>query len=380
MESADIKFNPLKILILAMLIWSVPSIFAFEQSLGSLMSYLTYALLLLYFFIAPKRKIIIPFFVLGLLYFIISGLINVDDSEFFIQEFVKYSLLTLCATELILNTNKKELYILLIIGASSIIVQAVFFQSDFGRYSGFYFDPNNAGFVCLFGYCLSFSIPNKTLKSAGQFMLTLAGILTFSRTFLLLWVVVSIISIAANKKNFTNFGIGIGVIVLVLSLTSYLQLNTVRLKAIENLFNPDQTSSALVIQQREGTRTETWSRYYDTILNSPIIGNGFHELRGSGLSKQGVHNTYLMVLGESGIFPFLLIIGIYIYMLIKSLKYFKEEVHLFLLSLSLMAILMTIHTYFDNYVILLISMWLFLNLTMLKSEDVIEQSESVLTS
>lgn len=351
----------LKYIILMMLIWSVPGIFAFDQSLGSLVSYLLYALILLYFFLNPKPKIMIPFVVLGILYFLISGVIYVDDVQYYNQELLKYFILIIGATHLMYTTTIKELFVLLIIGGCSIIANALFFPSDFGRYSGFYFDPNNAGFVCLVGYCLSFAVPSKSLKLGGQFLLTLGGILTFSRTFLLLWLIISLISVFASRKNTVNFGIGIGVIVVLLTIASYVTLNTVRFKAYESLFRSD-TDTAISVQRREGSRTDAWAKYYDMISDNPFFGNGFHALRGAGAGQQGVHNTFLMVIGEAGILPFLVIIGIYLSMLVRSFRRFKPDYHLFLLALTLLGILMTVHTYFDNFLILVASMWLFMQL------------------
>ncbi len=367
----------LKYIILIMLIWSVPGIFAFDQSLGSLMSYVLYALILLYFFLNPKPKILIPFVTLGLLYFLISGIIYVDDAQYYNQELLKYFVLIVGATHLLYVTTVTELFVLLIIGGSSIIFNALFSPSDFGRYSGFYFDPNNAGFVCLIGYCLGFAIPNKSLKLGGQFLLTLGGILTFSRTFLLLWILISLISVFASRKNTLNFGIGLGVIAILLTVASYVTLNTVRLKAYESLLSSD-TDTLLSVQQREGTRADIWSEYYDMIAEKPLFGNGFSTLHGDGADKQGVHNSYLMVLGEAGILPFLIIIGIYLSMLIRSFRLFRPDYHLFLLAFTLLAILMTIHTYFDNFVILVTSMWLYIQLRKKsESEVIIEEGELI---
>ena len=63
---------------------------AFGETVGSNVSYFTYFLLIGYYFFSKKRRLLIPFLILGFAYFLISGLIYVEDNEFFIKEFIKY--------------------------------------------------------------------------------------------------------------------------------------------------------------------------------------------------------------------------------------------------------------------------------------------------
>ncbi len=353
-----------------MLLWGIPSFFAYDVSIGSKLSYLNLGLLLFYYLLSEKRQLAIPFLALGLFYFIISGLMFVEDTEYFNDELLKYLILIICGTEVARNTTLKELFIILLLGASSILIHALVYQDDYGRYSGLYLDPNGAGFVCILAYCLSFSIKQKKLRLLGQFLVTFAGLLTFSRTFILLWLIVSIVSVIANKKNSLNFGLGIGAIIVVFSLATIVQFNTTRFSALENLFGEKPNSSINVI--KEDSRLDTWSRYSDMITENPIFGNGFKVLSGESEAKQGVHNTYLMILGESGIFPFLIVITLYLYMLWKSTFEFKSRSHRFMLAISIIIILMSTHNYFDNHLIIFLSLWLFVNLS---NKELIEENQ-----
>lgn len=353
-------------LLLVLLLWNIPMFFSSDISLGSKFSYLTYLLLIIYYFLSKKHRLLFPFLLLGLLYFIISGIVFVGDLEFYHLEFVKFFILIICGAELARNTSKIELFTVLVLGSVSIIVHAISFPNDYGRYSGFYIDPNAAGFICLIGYCLSFTIKPIYFKYFGQFVLTFAGIITFSRTFLLLWLLISIISIISNRKNVLNFGVGAIVIIMILSLASYLQLNAVRFEAFESLLGKKPSSSITAVQD-EGYRLDTWAVYYNLITDHPFFGNGFKTLSGFYSYKAGVHNTFLMILGESGVITFLVFCAIYLKMLFDSVFLFKEKPWFFMLAFTLIGIMQTIHNYFENYLLVFTSIWLMIKIVETKS-------------
>ena len=358
----------LKYLALIIILWAIPSFFSYDEGIGSKFVLLMIGCLLLYFFIGKKRKIMLPFIILGLLYFTISGLILIEGNvKYYINDLIKYFIVIICGTELARDTSKKELFIILMFGTSSILFHAIFFQGDFGRYSGFYLDPNGAGFACAIAYSLSFKIQPNILKVFGQFLITFSGLLTFSRTFIILWLLISVISVISNRKNFLNFGLGIGALIVIFTVGSLLKVDTVRFNALENIFEDDNKASVSVI--KSDSRTKTWSKYYTDILNNPFFGNGYKQLSGINKQKQGVHNTYLMVLGESGIFPFLLFVGIYLFLLVKSFPSYKTNEYKPMLSVTLILLLMTTHNYFDNFFLIFISLWLLVHTTENHFED-----------
>lgn len=351
-----------------MLLWSIPSFFSYDETIGSKFSMLTVGLLVLYYFLSKKRGVVVPFLILGILYFTISGLVYLGgDPMFYRNDLIKYLVVVVCGAELARNTSKKDLFVTLMIGTSSILFHAIFFQGDFGRYSGFFLDPNAAGFACVIAYCLSFRIQPNHLKLFGQFLITFAGLLTFSRTFIILWLLVSIISVVSDRKNSLNFGLGIGALIVVFTVGSLLKVDAVRFNALESLFSDNNNSSISVIQ--EDSRTETWSRYYDDIFTHPFFGNGYRQLSGIDEQKQGVHNSYLMIIGEAGIFPFLIFIGVYLFMLFKGIPNYKTQEYKVMLAATLIILLMTTHNYFDNFLIIFVSLWLFIHCTEVHSEE-----------
>ena len=102
--------------------------------------------------------------------------------------------------------------------------------------------------------------------------------------------------------------------VLILNITSF-QLNTQRFNALKSVFSDEVDTEAI----SKNSRNETWSLYTDVILENPIIGNGYRSMQGKNADtvgvKAGVHNSYLMALGEAGVIPFLMLIIIQSYLL-----------------------------------------------------------------
>jgi len=104
----------------------------------------------------------------------------------------------------------------------------------------------------------------------------------------------------------------------------------------------DENTSDRIVLANEG---------YRLISEHPIIGNGFgtfHRLKNIGL---GVHNGYLMVLGEAGIFPFLLLLYILLLSLFRSFNYLNPEYSgLFssLLIIFYFQVILTTHGAFED--------------------------------
>lgn len=359
----------LKYIILILLLWEISSfsLEVFGETAGSYTSHLANILLIVYYFLSKKRKILFPFLILGGLYFMISGLVEVPDAKAFINEFIKYLILIVGGAEVARDTSLKDLCFILLIGSLSILVHALFFVDGYGRYSGFYLDPNAGAFVSLIGYCLSFKLKNNKLKLILLFAFTFTGVITFSRFFLIMWLFISILAAISDRKNSLGLVIGFSALLLLISVAAILQVNSARFSIIENLFESKIQTTAFT----KDSRTEQWSAYLDDIYKNPLIGNGYKSFMGTEL-KQGVHNTYLMVIGESGIMPFLILIGVYVSMFKRSLSRFKSHIHLTLISISLLGILMVIHNYFSNDFLIFISIWL---LVKLGEESIIDDSD-----
>lgn len=352
----------------------------FGGTLGSLASYASSLLLLGYFvFIRAKSKPLIPFIVLGLLYFLISSLnyTHIDHNNHFIKEFIRFMIVAVCGAEVAKRTTTKDIYYIVLIGAVSVLINAIIFptananfSADYGRFSGFYLNPNFAGQICLVGYAISFSIYNRTWKYAGQFIFTLAGILTFSRTFIVVWLIISLFAMIQSRRNIKVPAIGVFVLILLFTFSESLTLNKERFTAFQSIFGTEQVQTKVI---KKGTRDETWALYYDMILDKPFLGNGYRKLSDKYNGLPGAHNSFLMVLGEAGILPLLLMLGIYGYLLTKSFSFFKTRPEIFYISMVLVLALMTSHQYFTVFYFIFVSMFVYFRLKDMSENERVQE-------
>lgn len=356
----------LKLIILLLVFWNLPS-YALTQVnavTGTILSYGTFFLMIGYYLFNKKEKPIVSFIILGFLYFLISVLVDAQNTENFIMTFIKYFIFVIMGVKLVKDTKDTEIYIVLLLGSLSIIYESIFVTDIGGRFSGFYLNPNSAGFICILGYCLSLSIDNKKLRILGQILFSIAGFVTFSRTFLLVWVLISIVSLSISYKNAYKIVIGVVLFSLFLSFGDKFDFNTRRLEAFSTILD-----GKISDELGEDSRTQTWALYYDRILDSPVFGNGYLSFSGktygsgdSAYSIVGVHNTYLMILGEAGFFVFIFFVWIYGILLIRGYRLFRDDPMIFLVTFSILMFMLTSHNYFDNYLMLFVSIWLYMKI------------------
>ena len=356
----------LKLIILLLIFWNLPSYALTEVNsmTGTVLSYGTFILIIGYYFLNKNEKPVISFIVLGLLYFLISVLVDAQNTENFIMTFIKYFIFVIMGVKLVKDTKDIEIYVVLLLGALSIIYESIFIIDIGGRFSGFYLNPNSAGLICILGYCLSLSIDNKKLRILGQILFSIAGFVTFSRTFLLLWVLINMFSLSISYKNVYKIVIGLVLFSLFLSFGDKFDFNTRRLEAFSTILD-----GKISDEMGEDSRTQTWAIYYDKFYDSPILGNGYLSFSGKTFGEGdaayynvGVHNTPLLMIGEAGVFTLLYFMWIYGGFVIKGIRNFREEPSIFLLSFSLLMYMLTSHNYFDNYLILFVSLWLYLKI------------------
>ncbi len=346
----------IRIVLLILILWNLPAIalFTLSPGLGSRLSYLTVGLLAIYYFFETKTKPNWWIIIISLLYFTISSFQYYYPANLFILETVKYFIFVIGGYELVKRVSKEQLFFILLLGTLSIAVEALLFPSKFGRYSGFYLNPNEAGFVCIFGYALVYSLKNTSIKLLGQFVFTLMGLLTFSRTFIVIWILLNIISLKVSIKNIRILGIGILIFSALIIIDQYVGLNNPRFEQLKNIVSNDKVS---VNEINEDSRFDTWAHHYDKILESPFFGNGYGTFSG-GLGYLGVHNSYLMIIGEAGIIPFALFLAYIGYLLYWSIYFFKNTPYLIMQTIALAIFLMTDHNFFTHYYVLFVAMWI----------------------
>jgi O-antigen ligase len=361
----------LKYVILALILLNLPSkaLFTIGATIGSLLSYATILLLALYYFLSNKTAPNWRMIILSLAYFLIGAFQYAGSSTVFIMEIIKYFIFIICAYELIKTVTNVELFYFILIGSLSIGYDAMFVPTEFGRYSGFYLGPNVAGFMCIYGYSLVYSLKNTSLKLIGQFIFTLMGLLTFSRTFIVIWLFLNIVSLKISIKNIRIFGIGILIFSTLIVIDEVVGLNNPRFEQLKSIMNNEEISSDEI---NDDSRAETWAHFYDEILESPIFGNGYGTLSGK-LGSLGAHNTYLMIIGEAGIIALALFLSYIFYLFYWSIYFFKEKPNLIMQTIALAMFLLANHNFFIFYFVLFAAMWIQYQIVFLKKELPLEQ-------
>ncbi|WP_084203504.1 O-antigen ligase family protein [Psychroserpens damuponensis] len=346
----------LRIIILLLILWNLPSIglSAMGDGVGSLLSYLTITLIAVYYFFEEKSKPNWWIIVLSFFYFIIASFQYYGTPKVFMLETTKYFIFVLGGYELVKRVNKEELFFILLLGTISVAIEALYFPSKLGRYSGFYLNPNEAGFVCIYGYALVYSLKNTSFKLLGQFVFTLMGLLTFSRTFIVIWLILNIISLKISIKNIRILGIGVLIFSSLIFIDEVVGLNNPRFKQLTNIIKNENVS---VNEINEDSRVDTWAQHFDEILESPFFGNGYGTFSG-GTGHLGVHNSYLMIIGEAGIFPFLILIAYMGYLVFWSIYFFNRTPYLIMQTIAVTMFLLTDHNFFTHYYVLLVTMWI----------------------
>lgn len=355
----------LKLLILLLIFCNLPSysLVHINPTVSSMLSYGTFLSIIAYYSLGNKQMPVAHFILFGILFSFISLIAGAQLSETFLVTFIKYFLFIAMASTVLKDVKNIEIYGVLLIGSISIIYEAVFITGIGGRYSGFYLNPNLAGFASILGYTFGLTIDRKEFKIPGQILFSIAGLVTFSRTFLLIWILINLLSVLISYKNIFRIIVCLVLFVFFLSLGNKLDLNTQRMQAFSSILGGKVDQDL-----KEGSRTETWALYYEKILNNPLWGNGYHtfsgetggtEAGGRFVIKAGVHNTFLMIIGEAGIFLLLYFLLIYGYIFVNGVRFFKVNPSIFFLSFSLVSFMLTNHNYFDNYLVLFTSLWLY---------------------
>lgn len=360
------KLKYLIIVVFILNVLNIPSLMLKVSSvfISSPISYFNFFILLGFslFYLKNINSKTFLLLITGILYYLFAMMNEIKEGAFL--EFIKFLLLVLGMSFCVKNLSRQTMINILFLGAFTIVLDALFFrfndvvESDhvnlYNRYSGFYLNPNKASFVCLIGYFWTLFSEVK-YKKILLISFTILGFLTLSRTFMLTWVLLNVMYSFINKKKLKYVFLGILTIPFVLKIvTSYIKLESNRLNFIINFFDSDKRS--LEVLNRD-SRLDTWKQYYDLILESPFIGNGYGAMQG-GMYKlnQGAHNTFLLIVGEAGILPFIIFSSLILYFIITSYK--NRNFKILTLSLVLLIQLMASHNYFTSATMIFLTVFL----------------------
>lgn len=237
-----------------------------------------------------------------------------------------------------LRTGKQTRVLLLIrnisvLAVSSVLASPILYSvfqsvppSAESRFGGFFGNPNEAGVMACVAVAFILAEPfnSRGMQIIALAAASLAALLTFSKT---AWIVLPFVyalflAQRSSRSPLLLLSIFAAIPLLafidVVDLLEWLLDNPIfelnfaqerRIQQVMFVLNASaEASSALT------NRDFLWQFGFEKIMQSPIIGSGlgtFHHLEGGLLEHevwQGVHNTYLMVWGEAGLFVFSLFV------------------------------------------------------------------------
>ncbi|MEQ7799383.1 hypothetical protein ABDJ41_06180 [Pedobacter sp. ASV1-7] len=356
----------LKFLILLLILSNLSGYLLIHHNdiLGTALYIIEFSFITIYYFLSKKENPNIHFVVFGILFFLISLVINNQFSESFLITFAKYFIFIALMSSILRDVKDDEIYGILMICALSIICEAIFINGIGSRNSGFYLNSNLAAFVCAVGYIYGSTMYKKNLKIVGQFVFTIAGLTTFSVIFLVIWGLINFQPLFSKRKNTYKFAVCMASFIAFISFNDQMHLNTKQV-AVDSI-----KSSNFDKESKFENLKETWTLYYDKVLKNPLFGNGYGKTAGEEdirfTIQISVHNIFLMIIGEAGIFALLYFLCIYGYLILKGIYFFKQNPSVFFISLALVLYMLTTHSYFDNYLILFTSLRLYQEIYKLK--------------
>ena len=198
--------------VLSLTLLNIPTIVleTLSISISSPISYLLFSLLAFLIFTNkikyPKTVYILA--ITASLYFFISALQYNGDYTLLIITYIKFLLYLFGLYVAIRKIDQNIILVFLFLGAVTILLDSLYFRfndfqgvgyvSQYGRYSGFYLNPNTASMICLIGYALTITKENywKSLSLAFSFL----GFLTLSRTFMATWFLITLVYLFYNRK------------------------------------------------------------------------------------------------------------------------------------------------------------------------------------
>lgn len=192
-----------------------------------------------------------------------------------------------------------------------------------GRAAGFYLNANQAGAALVLGMILTIELLPKKIRTLYLYIVLIGILLTFSRTALIGWILVTLILLFQNVLNKKQFiaGIAIATFIILLILNQLTEIDLIDklseginlpniTERIDWISNPLTTEDASLDERRV-----VFKRAWEMFLNHPLIGNGI----GSTLTwneEISTHNTYLYFMADYGviglfILPLLLLASIW---------------------------------------------------------------------
>lgn len=243
------------------------------------------------------------------------------------------------------------------------------FEIDENRAMGVFANPNAAGFVANITILLSIcKITTSTIYETIIFIIVLllslyASFLTLSKSSIIISIIIIFYSMfflglkSKQKKIFFSA-------IVILTLPIYYLISNFEDVSIL-IFDETQISRVTAIKKLlfdvEFSNETTSSRYdlfnygVSKIKENFILGNGLGFFQWFPGNENGVHNTFLLIIGEGGIFAFLLFILFIISTFINSF-FLQNDTGLMVSGLIIILILSSMgnHNFFDDKITIIL--------------------------
>ena len=199
------------------------------------------------------------------------------------------------------------------------------FPRFFYRFHGNFMDPNTAGLVgCLTSVlALSFLCVRRHRRLASLALTVAIGatVATSSRTAFVILILLMAMFLALSDHVRVCIFKWLAVVILVvviffqgMDLAYFEKERWQRLLSITAMFPDAEVSDSSMIERRR-----LLSLGLDETANSPLVGNGFGTLHSmerasyntSNTGRRGVHNQYLVLVGEAGVVPLVLFLSFF---------------------------------------------------------------------
>lgn len=228
-----------------------------------------------------------------------------------------------------------------------------------GRSAGLFASPNLAGMHANFAlaFVLFFIVQSKRFSLLFLLFVPIvlyACFLTFSKATLLIsglmivmfFVYHSAIILKMRRARRRRFGMAIIVIVLgvIVFLPQIQELTSgLKIQQLNRLQQVGQILQGNVDSATTTDRSKYWREAVELISKHPLQGWGISGLHNLPEGRLGSHNTYLMVWGEAGVFPFIAMLVYVFSMYYRCFFWIKDPSYRFL-AISLLVVI-TIQMY-----------------------------------
>ena len=218
---------------------------------------------------------------------------------------------------------------------------------DQSRTLGLFANPNETGMQANFTLALGLGLFLKgriklVVAVVASLVAALTSISTFSKMaiittvlILLFFLLYNLFRMFAQSKQIMNgyfkmvaLFVGITIFILIPRAEAYIDdMSHGQKRRLNSLF--ELVLKGKVNNETTSYRGETFEEAYHLIKRKPLFGYGIHTFSMAGMFKHrtdiGVHNTYLKILGESGIFVFILFLWFIWLFFINGFKYWNAE-------------------------------------------------------